>query len=107
MTIAPPTRQIVLATLWQRESQKGATYFAGFLGSNKLLLFDAGMQDHPTKPGEQVHVWNLILQPNEAAPTRNAERGQQTYHRARHADRSKAQQAGEAILRAFGREGDR
>jgi hypothetical protein len=33
---------VKLATLWQRKSAKGATYFSGFMGDLQLLLFDGG-----------------------------------------------------------------
>jgi hypothetical protein len=93
--------QIVLGELWQRESQAGRTYYSGYLGANRLLLFDAGMQDHPTRPGEQVHIWRLVLQPkDDQAPRSRSDqstrpplpaRGQRTWSRSR--DAGRAQQA--------------
>jgi hypothetical protein len=100
--------QIVLAELWQRESAKGSTYYSGYLGGNRLPLFDAGMQDHATRPGEQVHVWRLVLQarndaPRSERPTRNAERGAQTWKRSRHAVQG-TRAAGEALFCEAGRD---
>jgi hypothetical protein len=65
---------VQLAEVWQRESASGKTYFSGYLGAARVLLFDAGERDHPTKPGERIHVWRLVLQqaeprkPREPAP---------------------------------------
>jgi hypothetical protein len=96
---------VQLATLWERTSANGNRYFSGFLNGNSILLFDGGEQDHPTKPGERVHVWNLVLQERDQAPrssTRNAERGQRQWDRARdverHAARTRASQAGNALV---------
>jgi hypothetical protein len=56
-------RMVKLATLWQRQSAtSGKTYFSGFMGDCSLVMFDGGMQPHPTKPGEEVHVWRLFVQ---------------------------------------------
>ena len=63
---------VKLATLWQRKSAKGATYFSGFLGDVALVMFDGGRQPHPTKPGEEIHVWKLFVQ--ERDPTRRPAR---------------------------------
>jgi hypothetical protein len=97
--------QIVLAELWQRESQAGRTYYSGYLGNNRLLLFDAGMQPHPTRAGEEVHIWRLVLQPKDdqprqstTAPTRNAQRG-----RARDAQRPFYDDSAAAIADLEGR----
>ena len=52
---------IKLATLWERTSARGQRYFSGFLGDAQLLLFDAGERDHPTRPGEKIRVWKLMV----------------------------------------------
>jgi hypothetical protein len=54
-------RMVKLAELWERVSAKGTRYFAGFLGDCQELLFDAGEKEHPTRPGERVHVWRLMV----------------------------------------------
>jgi hypothetical protein len=55
-------RLVKIATLWQRKSAKGKTYFSGFMGDVQLLMFDGGRQPHPTKPDEQIHIWRLFVQ---------------------------------------------
>jgi hypothetical protein len=37
------------------------------MGDCQLLLFDAGEKPHPTKPGEVVHVWRLMVQERDPA----------------------------------------
>jgi hypothetical protein len=34
----------------------------GFMGDAHVLLFDGGEKAHPTKPGEVVRVWRLMVQ---------------------------------------------
>ena len=34
----------------------------GLPGRRQVLLFDGGEKPHPTKPGETVHVWRLMVQ---------------------------------------------
>jgi hypothetical protein len=43
-------RMVKIATLWQRKSARGATYFSGFMGDCSLVMFDGGMQPHPPRP---------------------------------------------------------
>src|SRR3954447_25887761 len=43
-------------------SAKGPRYLSGFMGDTQVLMFDAGEREHPTKPGETVHVWRLMVQ---------------------------------------------
>ena len=82
-------RMVKLAELWERTSAKGSRYFSGFMGDCQLLLFDGGEKGHPTKPGERVHVWRLMVQERDparrpqAARTSNAERGKRTHDRSR------------------------
>jgi hypothetical protein len=82
---------VLLTTVWERVSQNGNRYFSGYLGNSQLLMFDDGEQPHPTKPGETVHVWKVLLQERDqaqrpqASPTRNAEHGQRTWDRSRDA----------------------
>src|SRR5689334_16373877 len=61
-------RMVKLAELWERTSARGSRYFSGFMGDAQVLLFDGGEKPHPTKPGETVHVWRLMVQ--ERDPTR-------------------------------------
>jgi hypothetical protein len=104
---------VQLTTVWERTSASGNRYFSGFLGASQLLIFDAGEQPHPTREGETVHVWNVLLQERDQAArqqtqTRAAERGQRTWDRSREqqrqAERAKAGQVGEALLREAGRD---
>jgi hypothetical protein len=101
---------VLLTTVWERTSAQGNRYFSGFLGNSQLLMFDDGEQPHPTREGETVHVWKVLLQERDHAPrqTRNAERGQQQWDRSRdrqrHAECTKAGAAGEAVLREAGRD---
>ena len=69
-------RLVRIATLWQRKSAKGATYFSGFMGDCQVLLFDGGRQPHPTKPDEEIHVWKLFVQ--ERDPDRRPQRREAT-----------------------------
>ena len=103
---------VLLTTVWERTSAAGNRYFSGYLGNSQLLMFDDGEQPHPTRPGETVHVWKVLLQEREAprqqSATRTAERGQQTWDRSRdqkrHAAQGRAQAAGAAVLAAAGRD---
>ena len=54
-------RLIKIGEMWERVSAKGTRYFSGFLGDAQLLLFEAGERDHPSRPGEKVKVWNLLV----------------------------------------------
>src|SRR5690348_17930057 len=60
-------RMVKLAELWERTSARGTRYFSGFLGDAQILMFDAGEREHPTKPGETVHVWRLMVQERDPA----------------------------------------
>jgi hypothetical protein len=55
-------RMVSLCKVWERTSAKGTRYFSGFLGSAQLLIFEDGQKPHPTRPGEVVTVWNVLLQ---------------------------------------------
>jgi hypothetical protein len=92
---------ILLTEMWERTSSKNKRYFAGYLAKAKVVMFEDG--PHPDRPG--VTVWKLFVTENEQQPppTRNAERGNQSWHKARHVDRGKAQAAGAALLQAAGR----
>ena len=54
-------------SLWERQSAKGTRYFSGFMGDAQILLFDGGEKDHPTRPGEKVRVWRLMVQERDLA----------------------------------------
>jgi hypothetical protein len=57
--------RIRLCTMWERVSARGQKYYSGLLGDTTLLLFDGGEKPHPTKPGEIVHEWDLMIAPRE------------------------------------------
>lgn len=61
--------QAVMAYMAERKSEKGRTYFAGWLGHSKLLMFKTGDVDKFGNP-----VWRLIVQEGEVKPG--------TFHRA-------------------------
>src|SRR5688572_28293563 len=63
MSYARPS--ITLAELWERTSQHGNTYFAGFWGHLSVALLFDGERPHPTRPGEVVKVWRLVAQEQE------------------------------------------
>jgi hypothetical protein len=56
---------IVLAELWERQSQHGNTYFSGFWGGLSVALLRDGERPHPTRPDETVVVWRLVAQERE------------------------------------------
>lgn len=60
-------RLVKLASMWQRKSAAGKTYFSGFLGDAQLLLFKQGEKDHPTREGEKVTIWHLLVQERDAS----------------------------------------
>jgi hypothetical protein len=55
------SRMVKLTSLWERTSVKGNRYLSGFLGDAQALVFCKGEQDHPTRPGEKVTIWDLCL----------------------------------------------
>lgn len=55
-------RMVKLADLWQRKSANGTTYFSGFMGATQILVFKDGEKPHPSRPGETVIVWKLLVQ---------------------------------------------
>jgi hypothetical protein len=65
---AGDVRVVQLAEFWERTSAKGKRFFSGFMGDTQILLFGGGEKDHPTKPGEKVRNWRLMVQ--ERDPTR-------------------------------------
>src|SRR5689334_17380630 len=69
-------RMVKLAELWERTSARGTRYFSGFMGDAQVLLFDGGEKPHPTRAGETVHVWRLMVQ--ERDPARRPERRPQS-----------------------------
>ena len=54
-TATPP--QAVMAYLSERTSEKGRSYFAGWLGHSKLLMFGTSELDKFDNP-----VWRLVVQ---------------------------------------------
>jgi hypothetical protein len=97
--------RVLLMTLSERTSAKGTAYLSGWLGKARFVGFKA---KDPDKYGNER--WDIYAQEPEPksdsdqAPrqTRNAERGQRTWDRAR--DAGRAQAAGEAVLAAAGRD---
>jgi hypothetical protein len=53
---------VVLCELWERQSARSNTYFAGFWGGLSVALLYDGERPHPTRPGETVVVWRLVAQ---------------------------------------------
>ena len=68
-------RMVKLAELWERTSARGTRYFSGFLGDAQVLLFDGGEKPHPTRAGETVHVWRLMVQERDPARQPQARNG--------------------------------
>jgi hypothetical protein len=68
MSTGTDNRMVKLCELWERTSAKRTRYFSGYLSACQVLLFDGGEKPHPTRPGETVHVWRLMVQ--ERDPTR-------------------------------------
>jgi hypothetical protein len=62
MSTANDARMVKLAELWERTSARGTRYFSGFMGDAQVLMFDGGEKPHPTRQGETVHVWRLMVQ---------------------------------------------
>ena len=101
--------RVLLMTLSERTSAKGTAYLSGWLGKARLVGFKA---KEPDRYGNEV--WEVYAQEPEPksdqAPRqiRSAERGQSTWDRSRdrqrHVERKRAQQAGEAVLHAAGRD---
>lgn len=57
MTAQQKSPKAVMAYLSERTSEKGRTYYAGWLGHSKLLMFKTGDVDKFDNP-----VWRLIVQ---------------------------------------------
>ncbi len=55
--------QAVMAYLSERTSEKGRTYFVGWIGHAKLLMFKTGDLDKYDNP-----VWRLIVQEGKVPP---------------------------------------
>jgi hypothetical protein len=82
-------RMVKLAELWKRKSAKGTVYFSGYMGDCQILLFKEGRKPHPTKPDEEVIVWNLLVQ--ERDPNRRPQqKREQQYPRERSDPRQEA-----------------
>ena len=56
---------VVLCELWERQSARSNTYFAGFWGGLQVALLRDGERPHPTRPDETVVVWRLVAQERE------------------------------------------
>jgi hypothetical protein len=69
-------RMVKLAELWERTSARGTRYFSGFMGDAQVLLFDGGEKAHPTRAGETVHVWRLMVQERDPARRPQARRSE-------------------------------
>jgi hypothetical protein len=51
------TPKVLIATLWQRTSERGNEYLSGFLGKARVI----GFRGEPTAGG--IPTWDLYLQP--------------------------------------------
>jgi hypothetical protein len=72
MTDHSDRRLVKLATLWERTSAKGTTYYSGFLGDCQLLMFKGG--EITRDNGEVVQTWRLLVQesdPDRRPPTQS------------------------------------
>jgi hypothetical protein len=82
-------RMARLATLWERESKAGRTYYSGFMGDCQILMFRG--EEITRDNGEVVQTWKLFVQ--ERDPSRRPQqkrqqptRGQSTWDRSRDHD---------------------
>jgi hypothetical protein len=98
-------RMLRLAELWERTSAKGARYFSGFMGDVQLLLFDGGEKEHPTRPGERVHVWRLMAQ--ERDPNRRPQARREQPTRGPATDQAVREQADQAAPEILGSKAER
>jgi hypothetical protein len=67
-----PDRKVLLATLWQRTSERGTEYLSGFLGKARIVAF----RGEPTADG--IPTWDVYL-----TPGREQEAGALRQHRPR------------------------
>jgi hypothetical protein len=56
-------QKVLIATLWQRTSERGNEYLSGFLGKARVV----GFHGEPTPDG--VPTWNLYLTPGKEQET--------------------------------------
>jgi hypothetical protein len=59
---------VVLAELWECESNRGNVYFSGFWGGLSVALLRDGERPHPTRPDEMIVVWRLVAQERQPRP---------------------------------------
>ena len=52
-----PSNKVLIATLWQRTSERGNEYLSGFLGKARII----GFRGEPT--GDGIPTWDIYLQP--------------------------------------------
>ena len=55
------SNKVLVATLWQRTSDKGTEYLSGFLGKARVI----GFRGQPTADG--IPTWDIYMQPREGA----------------------------------------
>jgi hypothetical protein len=65
------TPKVLIATLWQRTSERGNEYLSGFLGKARII----GFRGEPTADG--IPTWNLYLQPGKEQEERAEARSHQ------------------------------
>ena len=65
------TPKVLIATLWQRTSERGNEYLSGFLGKARVI----GFRGEPTADG--IPTWNLYLQPGKEQEERAEARSHQ------------------------------
>jgi hypothetical protein len=74
---------VQLATLWERTSKAGNTYYSGFLGNAQVLLLCG--EEITRDNGEIVQTWKLLVQERERPPQRREQptRGESTWRAVR------------------------
>ena len=65
------TPKVLIATLWQRTSERGNDYLSGYLGKARVI----GFKGEPTADG--IPTWDLYLQPGKEQEERAGTRSQQ------------------------------
>jgi hypothetical protein len=69
--MSAPNNKVLVATLWQRTSDRGNEYLSGFLGKARLI----GFRGEPTADG--TPTWNIYLQPGKEQEEAAGARAQQ------------------------------
>jgi hypothetical protein len=64
--------KVLVATLWQRRSERGNEYLSGFLGKARIV----GFRGEPTADG--TPTWDIYLQPGKEQDERAGGRAQES-----------------------------